>query len=290
VPETTSIQPSQHVLVTGAGGYVGRHVVIALLDRGAAVTAIVRPGSRRDVDPRATIVEADILAPGFDVASLADAAPDVLVHLAWQDGFTHNAASHMDSLSSHFRFLTEAADWGVGRIAALGTMHEVGYWEGAIDADTPTNPLSLYGIAKDALRRASLTQLASRVELQWLRCYYIYGDDLNNRSIFTRLLEAQEAGKTSFPFTTGKAKYDFIDVGELGRQIAVVSTQGEVTGVINCCSGVPVSLADKVEEFIAEKGLDLTLEYGAYPDREYDSPAVWGDATIISELMAADRS
>ena len=133
--EITSAPASQHTLVTGAGGYVGRHVVTALLDRGVTVTAVVRPGSRRDVDDRADIVEADILAPDFDPTALAATAPDALVHLAWQDGFSHNAVSHMDSLSSHYRFLNRVADWGVGRIAALGTMHEVGYWEGAIDAD-----------------------------------------------------------------------------------------------------------------------------------------------------------
>jgi nucleoside-diphosphate-sugar epimerase len=289
VPEKTSSPDKHHVLVTGSAGYVGRHVVTALLDRGDTVTAVVRPGSRRAVDDRATIVEADILAPEFDLADLGDQLPDALVHLAWQDGFSHNAPSHLRSLPGHFEFLTKAAAAGIPRISVLGTMHEVGYWEGAIDAETPTNPLTLYGIAKDALRRAAFTQLDSKVQLQWLRCYYIYGDDRNNRSIFTRLLEAADAGKTSFPFTTGASKYDFIDVAELGRQIAVVSGS-ELTGIINCSSGVPVSLADKVEEFIATNHLPITLEYGAFPDREYDSPAVWGEASAISALMKADSA
>ena len=38
----------------------------------------------------------------------------------------------------------------------MGTMHEIGYWEGAIDENTPCNPLSMYGIAKDALRRCMI--------------------------------------------------------------------------------------------------------------------------------------
>ncbi len=278
------------IVVTGAGGYVGRHVVSALADLGHDVIGTARPGSRREIDRRARVVEVDVLAGEIDAVSTFGSIPDVIVHLAWTDGFRHNARSHMDQLSSHFQFLTSMADQGVSHIAALGTMHEIGYWEGAIDETTPTAPLSLYGIAKDALRRGLQTALADTVTLQWLRCYYIYGDDKNNQSIFTRLLDAAAEGKKSFPFTTGANKYDFILVEELARQIAAVSTQIEVTGIINCCSGEPVSLRDRVEAFIAANGLSIRLKIGAFPDRPYDSRGVWGDATRIRELLAADRA
>lgn len=277
------------VVVTGAGGYVGPHVVTALLDRGHEVVAVLRPGSSAPIDGRAQIVAADILADDFDLGALG-ALPDAIVHLAWKDGFAHNSPAHMEQLSAHFRLLTRLADAGVGRIVALGTMHEIGYWEGAIDSDTPTNPLSQYGIAKDALRRALPLALGDAASLAWLRCYYIYGDDLRNRSIFARLLEAVADGKTEFPFTTGKNEYDFIRVEELGRQIAVVTDAVEITGIVNCSTGQPVSLAAKVEQFIAENELPITLRYGAFPDRPYDSPGVWGDATVITELMARDSS
>lgn len=275
----------QHIIVTGAGGYIGRHVVSALADRGHRVTAVLRPGSLSKVDSRATLVWADVLADEFEVALLSEEPATALVHLAWQDGFDHNADSHMRLLSAHFRFLQSVAAWGVKRLSVLGTMHEVGYWEGAIEAATPTNPTTLYGIAKDALRRSLFVALDESVALQWLRCFYIYGDDRNNRSIFTRLLEAGDENRTSFPFTSGRNQYDFIEVGELGRQIAAVASQDEVRGVINCSSGVPVALGIQVEEFIASHDLRLSLDYGAFPDREYDSPAVWGDASAIHSLL-----
>lgn len=275
------------ILVTGAGGYLGPHVVSALLDRGHRVTAVLRPGSSVALDQRAQVLRADVLAEGFS----AEVGPlEGVIHLAWQDGFAHNSPSHMLNLSAHFRLITELAAAGVPRVVALGTMHEVGYWEGAITATTPTSPMSQYGIAKDALRRSLLQALPSVTSFTWARCFYIYGDDRRNNSIFARVLEAAEEGKRSFPFTTGRNRYDFIEVGELAAQIAALYDAAEETGVVNCCSGLPVSLADKVEEFIRERGLPITLDYGAYPDRPYDSPGVWGDPDRIRAIMRSAAS
>ncbi len=280
--------PPRSVVVTGANGYVGRHVVTALADLGIDTVAVVRPGRADGVDARARVVEQDVLAPDLDVAALVGDETDVLIHLAWQDGFDHRAPSHRRRLSAHFDLVTGAVAAGVGKVAALGSMHEIGYWEGAVAADTPTNPASLYGVAKDALRRSTRLALDGSADWLWLRAFYITGDDRRNKSIFTRLLEAADRGETEFPFTSGRHKYDFIDVARLGRQIAVAATSPEATGILNVCSGQPLALADRVEAFIAEQGLGIALQYGAFPDRPYDSPAVWGDAAAIRTVM--DRS
>ncbi|MGO2749316.1 MAG: NAD-dependent epimerase/dehydratase family protein [Pseudoclavibacter sp.] len=277
---------SERVLVTGAGGYIGRHVVDALVARGQEVTAVVRPGSDAAINSEARVVEFDLLAPSADFSVLLEPAPTAVVHLAWEAGFAHNAPVHMRKLSDHFRFLEAATEAGVQRLAVLGSMHEIGFYEGVVTAETPTNPLSLYGIAKDALRKSSALAFGDRVALQWLRAYYIFGDDRNNKSIFTKLLEAAAEGKTEFPFTSGAARFDFIHVAELGRQIAAVASQDEVTGIINVGSGTSVSLGEQVEQFIRDNELGISLQYGAFPDRPYDSREIYGDATVIHELMA----
>lgn len=280
----------KNVVITGAGGYVGTHVVSATADLGYRPVAVARCANGRSLDVRATVVEADILDPAFDLSTVVDPSDTAaVIHLAWQDGFVHNAPSHMTNLSSHFRFLTGLADAGYQRIAALGSMHEVGYWEGTIDADTPTDPVTLYGIAKDALRRSATLSLADKVEFLWLRAFYILGDDRRNRSIFAKLLEAADRGEKTFPFTTGRTLYDFIDVEDLATQIAVAATTPGVTGIVNTCTGRPESLASRVERFIADNDLSIALKYGAFPDRPYDSPGLWGDASRITELMSQTR-
>lgn len=272
------------VLVTGANGYIGRHVVSELLDKGHEVIACDLHVA--DVDPRAKAIEANLFGDMEDIYHRLD-SPEICIHMAWRDGFVHNSNNHIGDLSGHFNFLASMISGGLKHLAVMGTMHEVGYWEGKIDENTPCNPLSMYGIAKDALRRAMMQMCnQSGCTLQWLRAYYILGDDAKNHSIFTKILEADKAGQAMFPFTTGQTQYDFITVDELAKMITVASTQDRVVGIINCCSGKPVSLADRVEQYIKEHGLNIRLDYGKYPDRPYDSPIIYGDATKIQDILS----
>ena len=271
------------VLVTGAAGYMGKHVVRALLNDGHEV--YVSDFQYKGIDERAKIVDEPIFDGEKDIYERLG-RPDVLVHLAWRDGFIHNSAAHMKDLSNHVTFLENMIDGGLKYLTVMGSMHEVGYWEGAITADTPCNPMSMYGIAKNALRQTLLLYCKDKdVNLHWLRAYYIYGDDMRGSSIFAKICQAVEDGKKDFPFTTGKNLYDFIHVDELARQIAAASVQSEVNGVINVCSGEPKSLAEQIEGYIKEHNYDIKLNYGAFPDRPYDSPGIWGDATLIKQIM-----
>lgn len=272
-----------NVLITGANGYIGRHVVAAVCDLGHNVIACDIQFT--DKDPRVKYVECDLFNGDLNGIYKRLGSPDVCIHMAWRNGFIHNSDSHILDLSSHFRFLQAIINEGLKHVAVMGSMHEVGYWEGAIDETTPCNPSSLYGIAKDALRRAMVNYCQDKgVLLQWIRAYYILGDDTRNNSIFSKLIKAACEGKETFPFTSGKTKYDFITVDELAYQIARTISQDKIIGIINCCSGKPVTLSERVEQFIADNQLNIKLEYGAYPDRPYDSPIVYGDAEKINKI------
>lgn len=275
------------IAVTGANGYIGSHVVKALLEKGAACLALDFDNTY--VDPRAQFMAINVLDNDPDIyAKLGK--PDVFLHLAWKDGFVHNSPAHMEMLSGHVRLIRYLLEGGLKHLAVMGTMHEIGYHEGAIDENTPCAPTSAYAIAKNALRESSCLLAAQHGACwQWLRAFYITGDDAKAQSVFGKLLRAAQEGKTTFPFTTGKNKYDFISVQELACQIAVCVTQTAVNGIINCCTGKPLSLAERMEQFIQENHLHIQLQYGVYPDRPYDSPGVWGDNTKIQIVLKSKK-
>lgn len=271
------------ILVTGANGYIGRHVVKELCDLGHAVIAC--DFNFQNVDKRAKCFSKSIFDDSFSV-DLLPLKPDICLHLAWRNGFDHNNTSHITDLPKHLSFLKKLIDANIKNIAVMGTMHEIGYYEGCIDEFTPCNPLSLYGIAKNSLRQ-SLFTLANnkKINLYWLRGFYITGDDANNHSIFSKILEAVKNNAVSFPLNSGKNKYDFIDINTMARQISLAITQKDIVGIINICSGEPVSLKDKINKYIEINHLNIKLDYGKFPDRLYDSPAIWGNNTKITSII-----
>lgn len=270
------------VLVTGANGYLGQGIVKHILDCGAEVVAT--DFNVDNIDCRAKAVACNIFELQDPYAFFDE--PDVLLHLAWRDGFVHYSDSHIEDLPKHYQFIKRFSDSRIKSIAVMGSMHEIGFFEGSIREDTPCNPITPYGISKNALRElVSLLCKQNEKLFIWLRGFYIVGNSQYGSSIFSKITLAEREGKELFPFTMGQNQFDFIDYDCFCEQTSKAILQDKVTGIINICSGHPEKLADRVERFIEENGYNIVLDYGAFPDRPYDSKAVWGDSSKIDSIM-----
>lgn len=270
------------ILVTGANGYLGTGVVKQLCDDG--IDVIATDIKTNLIDERAIKIEGSI----FDLENPYEelGKPDVLLHMAWRNGFVHNDPSHIEDLPKHYVFIKKMINGGCKQISVMGTMHEIGFYEGSIKEDTPTHPESFYGISKDALRNiVKLLCNNAHVTFQWLRGYYIVGNSQYGCSIFSKITEAENKGQKLFPFTMGINQWDFLDYEDFIKEVAATVEQNEVNGVINICHGRPEKLSDRVERFIKENGYKIKLDYGKFPDRPYDSKAVWGDDKKINKIL-----
>jgi nucleoside-diphosphate-sugar epimerase len=144
-----------------------------------------------------------------------------------------------------------------------------------------------YGLAKDTLRRM-LEQLAhSRpFVLQWLRVFYPYGEGQAAKSLIPQLKQALDRGDAEFPMSGGEQLRDFLPVEELAQMIVRVCQQTNVTGVINCCSGVPISIRRFVERYLEQDGRPIKLRLGVYPYPDYEPMAFWGNPAKLSRALS----
>lgn len=270
------------ILVTGANGYLGQGIVKHILNHDHIVVATDKQLDH--VDDRAEKKSCDLFA--IDDPYNYFGQPDVVLHLAWRDGFVHYSDAHINDLPKHYAFVKKLANSDVKVIAGMGSMHEIGFFEGSIKEESPCNPITPYGISKNALRQ--LTAMACKQkckEFMWLRGYYIVGNSQYGSSVFSKITAAEAEGKEEFPFTMGQNQFDFIDYEDFCEQVAKAVSQDKVLGVINICSGRPEKLADRVERFIKDNNYKIKLKYGAFPDRPYDSKAVWGDSFKIDQIL-----
>ena len=271
------------ILVTGANGYLGTGVVSKLCEKNVEVIAVTR-NENNSIDKRANIIVSDI----FDVKDPFNRynKPDILLHMAWNNGFVHNDISHINELHLHYNFIRNIAEQGLSKITVIGSMHEIGFFEGSINENTPTHPESLYGISKNALRNAiELLCKQYNIVFQWLRGFYIVGNSIRGCSVFSKIVQAEKTGNKLFPFTTGLNQWDFLDYNEFCNQVVATVLQDKINGIINICNGRPEKLSERVEKFIKDNNFNIKLDYGKFPDRPYDSKAVWGDNSKITKIM-----
>lgn len=276
---------SLDILVTGATGFVGRHVVPELLAHGHQVHAVSRDRIKAESTPwwgKVRYTSVDIHHPDTDLVALCG-LPNVLIHLAWPGLPNYDSLSHFeDTLPADYRFIRNMVLAGVKQVLVAGTCFEYGLQNGCLSEEMPTAPVTPYGLAKDTLRRSlEMLQKVHPFTLQWVRLFYLYGPGQNPKSLLSQLDVAIERGDPVFRMSGGEQLRDYLPVEEVARRIVQITGHLDCHGIINCCSGRPVSIRRLVEEHIARRGNKIELELGYYPYPEYEPMAFWGNGRKI---------
>lgn len=286
------MNPSQRILVTGATGFVGRHVVQELLVHGYEVYAVSRDQKKAESMPwweKVRYTVADIHHPDMDLITICG-VPDVLIHLAWPGLPHYDSLSHFeDTLPADYRFIKRMVLAGVKQVLITGTCFEYGLQNGCLSEDMPTVPVTPYGFAKDTLRKSlEMLRKVHPFTLQWVRLFYLYGPGQNPKSLLSQLDAAIDQGDPVFRMSGGEQIRDYLPVEEVARRIVQIAGHPDCHGIINCCSGRPVSIRRLVEEHITRRGARIELELGYYPYPEYEPMAFWGDESLTQSIFQYD--
>lgn len=267
------------VAVTGASGFIGRHVLTALLQHDVEVVAVTRDATRlADLSVAVTVVEMDIGRPAADCFEQMG-RPDVLIHLAWDGLPNYRSLYHFETeLPRQYHFLKSMTEAGLASLLVTGTCFEYGMQSGPLAADMQTRPDNPYGYAKDALRKQlEFLKSAQPFNLTWARLFYMYGEGQSGNSLFPLLKAAVLRGDSVFNMSGGEQLRDYLPVEGVARQIVESAMAQRDIGAINICSGRPVSVRKLVEQWVSENQWEIQLNLGFYPYPDYEPMAFWGE-------------
>jgi nucleoside-diphosphate-sugar epimerase len=277
------------VLVTGASGYIGQHLITNLLQK--KIDIIASASSEKSLDKFKW--KNDVKYVSLDIFNYDNSLnlfkhfdfPDKVIHLAWRGLPNYNDKFHFENnLPKDVQFLTNLITNGVKDITVAGTCFEYGLQEGSLLEEMETYPCTYYGLAKDSLRKyLELLSLQHKFKLKWLRLFYSYGDGQSEKSILSLLKMAIQNKHTSFEMSGGEQIRDYLPIEIMTQKIIDISLKSDYAGILNICSGNPKKLKDFIFEYLQDQSIEL--KFGVFPYNKYEPMQFWGDTEKFKNVL-----
>lgn len=268
-------------LVTGAGGFVGRHLVAHLVSCGDEVIETDRATGGPDVADAAAMA-----------ALVGEAGPEVVFHLAgqadvagsWRDPVGTLRANAEGTLAT----LAACQAAGVGRVVVVTSAEvygKVDAGEMPIGEDRALDPVSPYAASKAAAEMICVAWANQGLGVVRARAFNHLGPGQSEAfvapAIAARLVRARRDGVGHISVGNLEARRDFTDVRDVVRAYRMLAVSGVSGEAYNVCSGQHHSIAEVVESLLALTGHDVELVTDPALARPSDVPLLVGDPAKI---------
>lgn len=282
-------QVKKRVLVTGATGFIGNHVVLKLLAQNHTVIATgkyLEKAKQFSWYSDTNFIPCDLNTEIDDFYTYFE-KPDTVIHLAWEGLPNYDASFHVEvNLINNYKFIKNLINNGLHDITVAGTCYEYGLQEGLLSEDMQTKPCNSYAIAKDTLR-IHMEQLQSyyQFNLKWIRLFYLHGTGQNKDSLLAQLETALNNQETHFNMSGGEQLRDYLPIETAAQYITSIAMQENITGIINCCSGSPITVKQLVQDYLNKQNKTIHLNLGYYPYPKHEPMAFWGDRGKLDKIL-----
>ena len=175
-------------------------------------------------------------------------------------------------------------------ISVIGTCFEYGMQSGELSESLQTRPDNPYGFAKDSLRKQLyFLKVENGFNLTWIRLFYMYGDDQASNTLYSQLRTAVNNDELIFNMSGGEQLRDYLHVDDVVLGIVNVVDRKENFGIVNICSGKPISVRSLIEQWIASNNWNISLNFGYYSYPDYEPFAFWGDNSKYLSLTGLNK-
>lgn len=234
------------VLLTGASGYLGRHVLRALQRRGIDTVATGR--RRSPALQGCTFIEADLLQVNSAQTLVEQSGATHLLHLGWyvEHGKYWLSPLNFEWVQASMRLVDAFCRQGGKRIVGAGTCAEYDWSYGYMhEGLTPYAPATVYGVAKNASRQLLQEQCKSfGASFAWGHIFFPFGLDEGPQRLVPSLMRVFQG--ESPPFGVNANAYRGMLPVNDAAEAFVELLLSDQTGMVNICSGEPVAISDVV--------------------------------------------
>lgn len=269
------------ILVTGATGFLGYHVVKEALKQGHEILCLRRRTSKNPFTEEENKHIDWFCLDDENYKEIVDTfAPDVLVHGAWGGV---NAADRNDEQLQQKNvefslFLSKLYPYK--QIIAMGSQDEYGFINEIVEETHSLSPLTQYG--KKKIEYCALLSdycKESNIEMHWLRIFNMYGTMQASNWVIPAVMSRCLSGEAEMDTTLGEQKYAYLYADDFGRAVVSMFGVQGVSGIYNISASTPVALRDLFNLIKEKTGSSIKFNYGAVPYREGQSMMICGNAS-----------
>jgi len=234
------------VFITGARGFVGRHVMAEIHASGHDILASTLKEDKTENNPsNIHWLNGDLADLELLKAGLKSFNPDVVIHLAWQGIPDYSESISRVNLNNSIDLLNFIlSNSNCKKIIVSGSCWEYGKKKGACKESDPVQINSYFTWAKYSLYQYLSIKCAEKdVSINWFRIFYVYGSAQREDALIPTLIKSIGAKNTP-KINTPMNKNDFIYVGDVARAFTRAIETDIPSGVYNLGSGYATSVYD----------------------------------------------
>jgi nucleoside-diphosphate-sugar epimerase len=289
----------RRVLVTGASGFIGSHLVTRLLAEGAVVHVLLRPGASADrlgaVRHALRVHEGDVTYPPSVRTAVAKSKPHVVFHLAadtgvrrLSEGWAGVERSVEVNLRGTLTVLRAALEspTPVKRFVRAGGLEEYGSGPTPYVETQRERPISAYSASQVAATHyCEMLQRGSDTGIVTLRPALVYGPGQSADFLIPSLIASCLRGE-DFDMTAGTQHRDLLYVDDLIDAFVLAATRdGLRSEVINVGHGVEHAIGDVADAIVRLTGSRSRIRFGAKPERGADLAHLVTTTTRAAEVL-----